>query len=553
MNRPPPSERAVPREPRIADADVEQALADVCYPAVRAELTDLLHQELGRPRLLTVDGLFAGMQICADRHRGQILLDRTTAILHWAISPGMRERFGIPERPDDARGFEAGYAVVRRLFHRLLDAMDPSPLPKNHRLDKTTARRLQAAAGAAASSRRTLGRLHRPRRDPRAHLLPRPAHHRPGPGNRSRRRLVRPRRRPPRPRHPPRQEHQEREKGPQATTHRQGDVRLRRHPRNRPQPPPQRDTPPQRHHRSPRPAQRGHRLHPGQAWPRPRPQRHPRPGRRPPPRPPGRIPRRRPRLQQHRPRRLPASRPRTRLPTRLRLPPRPARPPGRHRRSPAHRGHLVLPSTPRHPWSPPPATSTTRPSTRRPGSAASPPGSRSSSSPNSTPTTRVTSPCPARPLPDASSARSNPPASAATPNAPGRPRAPPAGPAKICAQQSITIPPEAGAQHHQALPYGGPDWQRVYFRLRNSVEGFNGFAKDPPYEAIEQPGTRRIRGIAAQTILLDFQLAHANRRKIDRWLATIPPDGHPPHRRPTRRRPTRPLGSWTPTGHLTSQ
>lgn len=138
MNRPPLPERAVPREPRIADADVEQALADVCAPAVRAELTALLRQELGRPRLLTVDGLFAGMQICADRHRGQVLLDRTTAILHWAVSPGMRERFGIPERPDDARGFEAGYAVVRRLFHRLVDAMDPSPLPKNHRLDKTT-------------------------------------------------------------------------------------------------------------------------------------------------------------------------------------------------------------------------------------------------------------------------------------------------------------------------------------------------------------------------------------------------------------------------------
>lgn len=124
----------------------------------------------------------------------------------------------------------------------------------------------------------------------------------------------------------------------------------------------------------------------------------------------------------------------------------------------------------------------------------------------------------------------------------------PAGPAKICAQQSITIPPEAGAQHHQALPYGGEDWQRVYFRLRNSVEGFNGFAKDPLHEAIEQPGTRRIRGIAAQTFLPAFQLAHANRRKIDRWLATIPPDGHPP-----RRRPTRPIGSWTPTGHLTSK
>lgn len=89
--------------------------------------------------------------------------------------------------------------------------------------------------------------------------------------------------------------------------------------------------------------------------------------------------------------------------------------------------------------------------------------------------------------------------------------------------------------------------------VRNSVEGFNGFAKDPLHEAIEQPGTRRIRGTAAQTILLAFQLAHANRRKTDRWLSTIPPDGHPPRRRPTRYRPTKPIGSWTPTGHLTSQ
>jgi hypothetical protein len=40
----------------------------------------------------------------------------------------------------------------------------------------------------------------------------------------------------------------------------------------------------------------------------------------------------------------------------------------------------------------------------------------------------------------------------------------PAGPAKICSQQSITIPPEAGAQHYQVFPYGSADWQRVYFR-----------------------------------------------------------------------------------------
>jgi hypothetical protein len=121
----------------------------------------------------------------------------------------------------------------------------------------------------------------------------------------------------------------------------------------------------------------------------------------------------------------------------------------------------------------------------------------------------------------------------------------------ICRQDSITIPPEAGAKHAQDLPYGGQDWDRTYHRLRNSVESINGFAKDGNHEAIEDGGTRRIRGIAAQSILLAFQLHHANTRKISTWLDTLPGQkGAPPRRRTTRRRRTKPLSTWTPVGHL---
>jgi len=127
----------------------------------------------------------------------------------------------------------------------------------------------------------------------------------------------------------------------------------------------------------------------------------------------------------------------------------------------------------------------------------------------------------------------------------------PVGPPTICRQDSITIPPEAGAKHAQDLPYGSSDWDRVYHRLRNSVESINGFAKDANHEAIEDGGTRRIRGIATQSLLLAFQLHHANTRKITTWLDTLPAgDGTPPRRRTTRRRKTRPLGTWTPAGHL---
>ncbi|MFJ4847628.1 hypothetical protein [Streptomyces sp. NPDC088733] len=81
--------------------------------------------------------------------------------------------------------------------------------------------------------------------------------------------------------------------------------------------------------------------------------------------------------------------------------------------------------------------------------------------------------------------------------------------------------------------------------------GFNGFAKSPLAEAIESSRSGPIRGLAAWTVLLVFQLAHANRRKITRWLDSLALGGERPVRRTNRRRRTRPLGTWTPIGHLT--
>jgi hypothetical protein len=122
---------------------------------------------------------------------------------------------------------------------------------------------------------------------------------------------------------------------------------------------------------------------------------------------------------------------------------------------------------------------------------------------------------------------------------------------KICRQESITIPPEAGAKHAQDLAYGSAEWAKTYFRLRNSTEGINGYVKDPAHENIEAGPTRRIRGIAPASILLAFQLHHANTRKLATWADTLEgPNGEPPRRRPTRRRKSKPLGTWTPTGHL---
>lgn len=128
----------------------------------------------------------------------------------------------------------------------------------------------------------------------------------------------------------------------------------------------------------------------------------------------------------------------------------------------------------------------------------------------------------------------------------------PVDPSACCTQRTITIPPEAGAKLWQPLQYGTAEWQRVYFRLRNAIEGMNGSGKDPLYERLGSGGTRRIRGIAAQAVLLAFQLAHTNKRKLAAWARSVALHGEHAQRRSTRRRATKPLGEWKPVGYLTA-
>jgi hypothetical protein len=126
------------------------------------------------------------------------------------------------------------------------------------------------------------------------------------------------------------------------------------------------------------------------------------------------------------------------------------------------------------------------------------------------------------------------------------PTASPVGPPAVCSQQSITVPPEAGAKHGQALPFESPEWSNAYHTLRNGVEGTNGYLKDPTNMNLESAGTRRVRGIAAVSFLVGFQLAASNLRKHAHWRHAHPADPDTPPRRRARRRRTRPLTNWTP-------
>jgi len=121
-----------------------------------------------------------------------------------------------------------------------------------------------------------------------------------------------------------------------------------------------------------------------------------------------------------------------------------------------------------------------------------------------------------------------------------------ASPPPSCTQESVTVPPEAGAKFRQPLLYASAEWKVTYNLLRNANEGMNGYVKDPAHEALGDPGRRRIRGVAAQSVFAAFLLMAANVRKIRTYLEDRANFGESRSARP-RRRKTRSIEKWRPT------
>ncbi len=130
----------------------------------------------------------------------------------------------------------------------------------------------------------------------------------------------------------------------------------------------------------------------------------------------------------------------------------------------------------------------------------------------------------------------------------GRPKVlqPPEEPPRLCRQTAITIAPDTGARYRQDLPYGSPAWHKTYATLRNTIEGLNGYAKDTAHQALAQPGRRRVRGIAAQSLFTALLLTAANIRKIRAWRARTTSGTTTTARRERRRRAS--LSDYLPDG-----
>jgi hypothetical protein len=87
---------------------------------------------------------------------------------------------------------------------------------------------------------------------------------------------------------------------------------------------------------------------------------------------------------------------------------------------------------------------------------------------------------------------------------------------------SVSFPMIAGAKLAQGPQFGSREWQTVYSSDRNTIEGGNAYMKDDSKEQLEAAGRRRIRGIAAQTLLIGFLVVASNLRKLqrarDEWM-----------------------------------
>jgi hypothetical protein len=121
-----------------------------------------------------------------------------------------------------------------------------------------------------------------------------------------------------------------------------------------------------------------------------------------------------------------------------------------------------------------------------------------------------------------------------------------AAPPKSCTQQSVTVPPSAGAKFHQELMFKSAEWEFAYNSLRNTNEGMNGYIKDSAHEALDDPGRRRIHGVAAQSLFVALHVVAANVRKIRTYVATKAL-GHSKKPNRPRRRLTAPITQWLPS------
>jgi hypothetical protein len=99
-----------------------------------------------------------------------------------------------------------------------------------------------------------------------------------------------------------------------------------------------------------------------------------------------------------------------------------------------------------------------------------------------------------------------------------------ANPPRVCRQATVTMTKEDGAKLRQSLQYGTAKWTDIYRTGRSTNEGLNGLSKITSPIDIKDLNVRRVRDVAAQTVLIAIQLMAINFRRIESFLAQIEDD-----------------------------
>ena len=90
----------------------------------------------GRPMTFPTRALMVALVVCALSDQ-PLHLTWVCQVMFRQLSPAWRDVLRIPDPPPeyDRRAWDACYRNVRTRFHDMVDLMDPSPEPKNRRLD----------------------------------------------------------------------------------------------------------------------------------------------------------------------------------------------------------------------------------------------------------------------------------------------------------------------------------------------------------------------------------------------------------------------------------
>ncbi len=123
----------VPPSSAPTEAQVALCCQVIDDSGVGRRIEEQIAARTGRPRALSVRALLVALFVLGIDDR-PLHLSAVTRLLFCQLPVGARTLLGVAGEATTTRSFLAAYRRVRYLFHKVCSVMDPSNLPKNHRI-----------------------------------------------------------------------------------------------------------------------------------------------------------------------------------------------------------------------------------------------------------------------------------------------------------------------------------------------------------------------------------------------------------------------------------